>query len=237
MLVETAQILCTTASLMGFEAPWAATHSGHPVMRWVKQSRKNWDWLCKNGVAIMVQYGSRYDSSNKSVPPLMWAVHLDPPEHYFDEITDEITPFQLSVYPKYVGNALNAEGCIEVYQKYYRTKERMWWDLARMRCLANVAVGKKPKKEHRPVMVWREPGVRGEFMGPALGDWTPTSDQIELAERWGHDHMTQDFNPRRLTDEQQGVFADMFGSELIKAELVRRVKKDRRRKMDYYKKE
>lgn len=223
MFTETSQILCTTAGMMGYEPPWASTHSGHPVHKWVKNNRHNWDWLCRHGIGIMRQWATRSENAHKAVTGLMWATRLNPDPEKFDRVTEGITPFQLSVYPKYEGPALDINGCVEQYQKYYALKELMWWELARIRCLANYAHDGRSRKGHRPIMKWTGGGIRGEFMGDPLEDFQPNEPQLQAAESWGRIKKPLDFNPKKLTLDQQLYFAQIGGCEMAEEEVGRKL--------------
>ena len=227
MFTETGQILCTTATMMGYETPWAPTHAGHPVHKWVKHNRHNWDWLVRHGIGIMRQWGNRSDNPHKSVAAVMWARRLNPDPDLFDHVTEGITPFQLSVYPKYEGSPLDIDGCIDQYHKYYRLKEYMWWELARIRCLANYAHDGRSRKGHRPIMTWTGGGIRGDFMGEPLEDFHPDQTQLEAAESWARVKKPDDFNPKKLTLEQQLYFAQIGGCEMAEEEIQRKLSRRR----------
>ena len=52
MIVETAQMLCTTAHVNGhLSVPYKATHKNHPCTLWSNESSANWDWLVEHGEA------------------------------------------------------------------------------------------------------------------------------------------------------------------------------------------
>lgn len=60
MPLETAQILCTVASLHGYEVPYKPTHVHHPCVRWVASDRRAWEWLVEHGLALCDEYTQRY---------------------------------------------------------------------------------------------------------------------------------------------------------------------------------
>ena len=66
MLLETAQLLCTTAWELGIEAPYKPTHKNHPVTKWVRESRANFIWTCQYFAALSDQYLCRYGKFHKS---------------------------------------------------------------------------------------------------------------------------------------------------------------------------
>ncbi len=61
MAVEAAQILCTAArTRFGQEAPYRATHAGHPCVAWAAARRANWEWLVRHGLALGDEYERRF---------------------------------------------------------------------------------------------------------------------------------------------------------------------------------
>lgn len=73
MTLETAQILCTAAHLLGQEAPYKPTHVKHPCVLWTAACRGNWRWVVAHGLALADEYERRFGRTHKSVPVLRWA--------------------------------------------------------------------------------------------------------------------------------------------------------------------
>lgn len=66
MLLETTQLLCTTAHIRGInDVPYKPTHKNHPARIWVGESSANWNWLCHHGLGIAREYTSRYGKIHK----------------------------------------------------------------------------------------------------------------------------------------------------------------------------
>lgn len=66
-ILETAQLLCTARRLRGdLNAEYRATHINHPCSLWVRQSSKNYEWLCELGMAMSEEYAYRYGKEHKS---------------------------------------------------------------------------------------------------------------------------------------------------------------------------
>lgn len=62
MLLETAQLLCTTAHELGFEnVPYKAVHRNHPCSVWARENRSNFQWLQELGMALCREYDYRYE--------------------------------------------------------------------------------------------------------------------------------------------------------------------------------
>ena len=48
MILETAQMICTTHHLIGsydYDIPYKSTHINHPCNRWLRDSVENYNWL------------------------------------------------------------------------------------------------------------------------------------------------------------------------------------------------
>lgn len=64
MILETAQILCTTHILIDgddADVPYKATHKNHPSTVWARQSADNYEWLYNHFIALSNEYTKRYD--------------------------------------------------------------------------------------------------------------------------------------------------------------------------------
>jgi hypothetical protein len=68
MVTETAQILCTVLQSMGVthRLLYRQTHTKHPVVLWVAESRENYNWTIVHGLALAAEYHSRYGRPHKS---------------------------------------------------------------------------------------------------------------------------------------------------------------------------
>jgi hypothetical protein len=74
MVVEYAQLLCNSHWVTGSQAPYKKTHVNHPSSIWVRQSRSNYLWLCKLGLALGKEYTYRYGKVHKSSLVIEWAM-------------------------------------------------------------------------------------------------------------------------------------------------------------------
>lgn len=114
MPLETAQLLCTTAHLRGFDAPYKITHKNHPVRIWLGQSSANWNWLCEHGIALCNHYTDRYKKIHKCEAiirdmqcktQMIWGNSLPSNEH---------TPFAICMPDQYKKN-----NAVDSYRAYY----------------------------------------------------------------------------------------------------------------------
>lgn len=93
MILETAQLLSTAWHVA---APWRitwegdtptldghriyrSTHVKHPCSVWVRQSKKNYEWLSDLGYGLLVEYTHRYGKTHATTPVLD-ALRYPPPE-------------------------------------------------------------------------------------------------------------------------------------------------------------
>ena len=60
MVLETAQILSTTISMVGGEGPYRVTHRNHPCCKWARESSGNYLWLLKHFKYLSKEYTARY---------------------------------------------------------------------------------------------------------------------------------------------------------------------------------
>lgn len=77
MVLETAQLLCTTHRIVEMESPlppflYKKTHANHPCAIWARSSVANYKWLAAHGIALTNEYTFRYNKIHKSEPILGW---------------------------------------------------------------------------------------------------------------------------------------------------------------------
>ncbi len=116
MILEAAQLLCTTYQLQGIEAPYRKTHASHPTSIWVRNSRENFIWCVHYAIYLNCEKVYRYGTPHKSIDVINWAYSnldkLDFPESGF-------TPFALAMPEQY------RQACpIESYRSYYNHEKR-----------------------------------------------------------------------------------------------------------------
>lgn len=112
MILETAQMLCTARRTLGYDAPYRATHKSHPCTLWVSESRQNYIWLCRLGLALCDEYEFRYPGKVHKTRQHLEAMSQDVPQ----ELPDiPRTEFRLAMPDdcKIGGNV------VESYRSYY----------------------------------------------------------------------------------------------------------------------
>ena len=88
MVLETAQLVSTAVRLAGVDFGYKITHKNHPVAMWVRESRQNYSWTVKHGLALAAEYTYRYDKVHKTGQLLY---ELGAYDHLFPDIGQ--TPF------------------------------------------------------------------------------------------------------------------------------------------------
>ena len=109
MILESAQLLCTTHWETGGEAPYKKTHVNHPSSKWTRESISNYKWLCELGMELCKEYTYRYGKIHKTQQHLEWLSDNLPdiPELGFTEI------------PQAMPDECKMENAIDGYRKYY----------------------------------------------------------------------------------------------------------------------
>jgi len=110
MVLETAQIMCTTSYLCGNPAPYKPTHTQHPCRLWSQKTLGNWLWLHRLGLALAEEYKMRYDKHHKSAK-----IIADIPTPHGIDMNLALTPFVQCMPEQYhvTGDAVQA------YRNYY----------------------------------------------------------------------------------------------------------------------
>lgn len=66
MILETAQLLCSSIWMSGGKAPYRLTHKNHPCSKWSRESLENWLWLKELGLELCKEYTRRYNKIHKT---------------------------------------------------------------------------------------------------------------------------------------------------------------------------
>ena len=131
MIVETAQMLCTTAAELGKDdVPYRPAHKKHPCTLWTGESRENWNWLITHGLAMCKEYTKRYGRIHKSQSVIEWCR-----DSGAGPKTGKLTPFRLAMPQKY-----KCQDPVKSYRDYYigekakfakwKTSPPSWWKIS-----------------------------------------------------------------------------------------------------------
>lgn len=222
MLVETAQMLCTSARAMGEpNGPYDDVQRTHKCNRWIQESRANWDWTVRHGMAINSQYMRRNKKGHKAFSAIVWASRQNPPLTVFKDHSGDLTPFADAVWPPLVARYTAVEDAIDVYRAYYARKEQAWAILARAQALARVAAGRSCSPGLRPLMVWSEPSSRPLWMPERVPDWSPTPFARGEAESYGHGRRIEmDFpSIKKMPIDHRKFFVDLAAQDYEDVDL------------------
>lgn len=74
IILEIAQMLCTTYHLQGIEAPYKPCHQNHPVTKWIRSSYANFMWAIVHADALGDEKIYRTGKSHKSLEVVLWAI-------------------------------------------------------------------------------------------------------------------------------------------------------------------
>jgi len=116
MPLESAQMLCTTASTLEWveDIPYRPCHHNHPCTLWVGQSIDNWWWLIEHGFSLCAEYTKRYGRRHKSEDVIEWASQLNP-----DLPELGLTKFALAMPTEY-----KCKSTVKSYRDYYLNEKR-----------------------------------------------------------------------------------------------------------------
>lgn len=109
MILETAQLLCTTQWICGNSAPYKITHKNHPCSVWVRSNINNYMWLCSLGIELCKEYTIRYSKTHKSEKIIRWCMD-NPPELKNEPFTEP---------PLAMPDHCKTNSVIESYRNYY----------------------------------------------------------------------------------------------------------------------
>ncbi len=173
MLLETAQILCTAAEKLGIEgAPYRGVQHNNKCIVWAGRTPENFLWLCRHGIEMHAEYMRRRGKGHGSFSAILWASRLDLDGLDFQSVG--LTPFAAAVWPPMDGGRHpdpDAAEMVLVYRGYYARKEEVWANNARAHAMERANDGKSATKGQKPVMEWREPGMRPDWMPQPRPDW------------------------------------------------------------------
>jgi hypothetical protein len=125
MLLESAQMICTTINHIGGVSPYKTSHLNHPCSVWARASSENLNWLSYLAKELNNQYRVRYnkDHNHKS-----WEVIKHVIKHNETLITEKMhhigpTPFVLAMPEQY-----KCSDPVQAYRAYYKSKEFAQWN-------------------------------------------------------------------------------------------------------------
>jgi hypothetical protein len=74
IILEIAQMLCDAFNLQKIPAPYKLCHPNHPVTKWVRQSKENFEWAVEHVLALYEEKMFRTNKGHKSIDVIQWAI-------------------------------------------------------------------------------------------------------------------------------------------------------------------
>ena len=109
MILETAQLLCSTHWVIGSEAPYKLSHKNHQCSIWVRESLSNYLYLCDLGLELCKEYTYRYGKRHKSQDVIEWCLTNKP----------NISDTEFTEPPKAMPDEYKVNNVVESYRNYY----------------------------------------------------------------------------------------------------------------------
>ena len=109
MILETAQMLSTSARARGYDVGYKSAYPKHPMTLWVNQSPNNFAWAIIHGLELCKEYTYRYGKIHKTQQHLEWLSDNTP-----DIPSGEFTHPTLAMPKEY-----KSDDHIESYRLYY----------------------------------------------------------------------------------------------------------------------
>ena len=85
------------------------SHVNHPCAKWLRQSTKNYEWLCKLGIELCKEYTYRYERVHSTQQHIEWLSRITP------NIDDNGFTIPLLAMP----NEYKCDNVIKSYKTYY----------------------------------------------------------------------------------------------------------------------
>ena len=129
MILESAQLLCSTLNMLGYDTPYKTTHKNHPCRLWCGASLSNYKYVYEYCRWLNNEYIWRYDNGDHK----SWKVVEELPVPV-DKLEDTgLTPFVQCMPDKY-----KHKSAVEAYRQYYKADktymatwdkgvEEPWW--------------------------------------------------------------------------------------------------------------
>lgn len=111
MLLEAAQLLCTTFHEQDIIAPYRRTHRNHPSSIFTRKTRENFNWVISYAEALSNEYTFRYGKIHKSSTVVSWAKENADKLSF---VESGLTDFALAMPEQY-----KTKCPIESYRSYY----------------------------------------------------------------------------------------------------------------------
>tara|TARA_A100001011_G_scaffold394642_2_gene487572 strand:+ start:5975 stop:6502 length:528 start_codon:yes stop_codon:yes gene_type:complete len=130
MILETCQLLCSAWHVIDpyhiwYEPPYKLSHQNHPCAIWVRANASHYEYLCKLGIELSLEYTYRYGKEHKSEKLIRNLYENVPPI-----IKTEMCTFPQAMPDEYKSPTSIPEDVIESYRAYYffEKKRMLYWN-------------------------------------------------------------------------------------------------------------
>jgi hypothetical protein len=72
-ILESAQLLCSAFWMQGIEAPYKLSHAQHPISKFTRRTRQNFEFVIDYARALAKEHNFRYGKWHKSLLTVDWA--------------------------------------------------------------------------------------------------------------------------------------------------------------------
>lgn len=114
MVLETAQLLCTSLNLVGVKTAYRSCHMNHPCRLWAGRSRSNFNWLCEYGLLLGKEYTYRYGKVHKSEGVIRECM----------ELAGSIESGDLTEFAQAMPDEYKDIDAVTAYRRYYNGAKR-----------------------------------------------------------------------------------------------------------------
>lgn len=118
MVLETAQILCTGYAYSISRPPYKITHFNHPCCVWARETKGNYVWLLRYGLAIYSEFKFRFRKSHASSKVIDWCA-----EHLFS-VSLASNSHNKTEFVQAMPEQYRSSNPIEAYRHYYATEKK-----------------------------------------------------------------------------------------------------------------
>ena len=103
--------------------PYRKTHYNHPISKWIRNCKKNYDYACLLGLQLCCEYTRRYKKIHKCQERLQWLSDNFPcffnNELFTSFMATKNVPTGCSVVPLCMPEKYHQEDLIQAYRDYY----------------------------------------------------------------------------------------------------------------------
>lgn len=121
MILESAQLLCSTLNMLGYDTPYKTTHKNHPCRLWCGASLSNYKYVYEYCRWLNNEYIWRYDNGDHKSWKIVEALPMP---------VDKLEDIGLTPFPQCMPDKYKHESAVEAYRQYYKADKAYMatWD-------------------------------------------------------------------------------------------------------------